>query len=232
MKYLDSTGVAYLWHKIKALMNTKAPTSHAAAGTIHGIGTAEKYGHVKLSDSTASTSAASAGIAASPKAVKAAYDLASTANTAAAAALPKTGGTMTGSAKFTTDTDFLVADTVRYRFHLNTGSVSNPNAFVLQIYNPNNWVIDPITVKTDGSIVLNGNTTFNSNVILADGTNVGAELYNIATVANAAMPKAGGQFTRAVQAVDAKAFHCLRNISVQNAVFENQATGHILMVRK
>lgn len=54
----------------------KAPTSHASTATTYGIGTSSNYGHVKLSDSTSSTSAASAGIAASPKAVKAAYDLA------------------------------------------------------------------------------------------------------------------------------------------------------------
>lgn len=52
------------------------PTSHASTGTSYGMGTDANYGHVKLSDSTNSTSAATAGIAASPKAVKAAYDLA------------------------------------------------------------------------------------------------------------------------------------------------------------
>lgn len=55
-----------------------APTSHASSATTYGIGTGSNYGHVKLSDSTSSTSAASAGVAASPKAVKAAYDLAAT----------------------------------------------------------------------------------------------------------------------------------------------------------
>lgn len=54
----------------------KAPTAHASNATTYGIGTSSNYGHVKLSDSTSSTSAASAGIAASPAAVKAAYDLA------------------------------------------------------------------------------------------------------------------------------------------------------------
>ena len=110
MGYLDNTGLAYLWQKVKTLLNAKAPTSHASTATSYGMGTASNYGHVKLSDSTASTSAASAGIAASPKAVKAAYDLANAANTAAAAAqstaaaaqstanaaMPKTGGTFQG----------------------------------------------------------------------------------------------------------------------------------------
>lgn len=69
--------------------NGKAPTSHASSATTYGIGTSNNYGHVKISDSTSSTSAASSGVAASPKAVKSAYDLAN-------AAMPKSGGTFTG----------------------------------------------------------------------------------------------------------------------------------------
>lgn len=53
-----------------------APTSHASTATTYGAGTSSNYGHVKLSDSTSSTSAASSGIAASPKAVKTVYDAA------------------------------------------------------------------------------------------------------------------------------------------------------------
>lgn len=59
---------------VTASLNEKAPTSHASSATTYGIGTGSNYGHVKLSDSTTSTSAASAGIAASPAAVKAAMD--------------------------------------------------------------------------------------------------------------------------------------------------------------
>ena len=58
----------------KILASDVAPKAHAGTATTYGIGTGSNYGHVKLSDSTSSTSAASAGIAASPKAVKAAYD--------------------------------------------------------------------------------------------------------------------------------------------------------------
>lgn len=57
------------------------PTNHASTATTYGAGTSANYGHVQLSDSTSSTSGASAGIAATPNAVKAAYDLANTANT-------------------------------------------------------------------------------------------------------------------------------------------------------
>lgn len=56
-----------------------APTAHASSETTYGIGTSSNYGHVKLSASTSSTSGASSGVAATPSAVKAAYDLANSA---------------------------------------------------------------------------------------------------------------------------------------------------------
>ena len=106
MGYLDNTGLAYLWQKVKTLLNAKAPTSHASTATTYGKGTASNYGHVRLSDSTSSTSAASAGIAATPKAVKAAYDLANTASTAAAAAqsTAETASTAAAAAQSTAET--------------------------------------------------------------------------------------------------------------------------------
>ena len=49
---------------------SRAPTSHASTATTYGKGTSSNYGHVKLSDSTSSTTAAaSGGTAATPKAV-------------------------------------------------------------------------------------------------------------------------------------------------------------------
>lgn len=51
------------------------PVNHASTATTYGVGTSSNYGHVKLSDSTSSTSSTSDGIAATPAAVKAAYDL-------------------------------------------------------------------------------------------------------------------------------------------------------------
>lgn len=71
---------------IQTQLNGKAPTSHASTEATYGIGTGSNFGHVKLSDATDDTSAASDGKAASPKAVKAAYDLANTAKTNAATA--------------------------------------------------------------------------------------------------------------------------------------------------
>ena len=66
-KYLDYDGLLYVWQKLKTML---APTNHASSGTTYGKGTSSNYGHVKLSDSTnSSTAAASGGTAATPKAV-------------------------------------------------------------------------------------------------------------------------------------------------------------------
>ena len=102
--------------------DSKAPISHATSETTYGSGSSSLYGHVKLSDNTASTSSVSSGVAATPKAVKAVKDAvdAETARAEAAEAalngdisandaalraliaeevakyLPLAGGTMTG----------------------------------------------------------------------------------------------------------------------------------------
>lgn len=54
--------------------NKKAPIDHASTNTTYGLGTADKYGHLKLSDAVDSTKTTSDGTAATPKAVKTAYD--------------------------------------------------------------------------------------------------------------------------------------------------------------
>ncbi|MBE7005035.1 MAG: hypothetical protein E7425_12315 [Ruminococcaceae bacterium] len=62
---------------VATALNDKAPVSHASSAVTYGKGTDGKYGHVLLSDAVNSTSAAaSGGVAATPKAVKTAYDLA------------------------------------------------------------------------------------------------------------------------------------------------------------
>lgn len=53
-----------------------AATSHASSATTYGVGNASNYGHLKLSDVTNGTSGVGGGVAATPAAVKAAYDLA------------------------------------------------------------------------------------------------------------------------------------------------------------
>ena len=60
---------------------SKAPKAHASTATTYGKGTSTNYGHVKLSDSILSTSDTAGGTAATPGAVKKAYDLANRAET-------------------------------------------------------------------------------------------------------------------------------------------------------
>ena len=59
---------------INTALAGKAPTAHAVNANTYGLGTNSVYGHVKLSDSTSTTSGQTAGVAATPTAVKAAYD--------------------------------------------------------------------------------------------------------------------------------------------------------------
>lgn len=68
----------YLEDKFENLQTAAGavPVNHASSETKYGTGNSSNYGHVKLSDATNSTSGASGGIAATPAAVKAAYDLA------------------------------------------------------------------------------------------------------------------------------------------------------------
>ena len=55
---------------IKKLQDGKAPNNHASTGTTYGVGNATNYGHVKLTDSTTSTTGASSGIGATPKMIR------------------------------------------------------------------------------------------------------------------------------------------------------------------
>ena len=80
--------------KLEKALDGKAITNHASLTTEYGVASTASYGHAKLSSSVSSTSEE---LAATPKAVKTAYDL-------AAAALPKTGGTLTGSITFSSGT--------------------------------------------------------------------------------------------------------------------------------
>lgn len=60
----------YTEAEIDTKLDKKAPTSHASSANTYGAGSSSNYGHVKLSDSTSSTSGVSGGIAATPAAVK------------------------------------------------------------------------------------------------------------------------------------------------------------------
>lgn len=99
--YLTKTSAANTYatkNELESLTSSKVPTNHATTEPTYGSGTSTAYGHVKLSDSTASTLGTAAGTAATPKAVATvytkateAYNLASEAKTLAEGALPATG---------------------------------------------------------------------------------------------------------------------------------------------
>lgn len=76
--------------EMEAAIDGKAPTNHRSTATTYGKGDGTNYGHLKLSASTTSTSDVSGGIAATPSAVKSAYDL-------AAAAMPKANFSLSGT---------------------------------------------------------------------------------------------------------------------------------------
>lgn len=61
---------------VQTALSGKSPTSHAVNANTYGLGSNSVYGHVKLSDAVNSSSTQTAGVAATPKAVKDAYDLA------------------------------------------------------------------------------------------------------------------------------------------------------------
>lgn len=69
-----ANGAATAASNAMAEAQKKADINHASSATTYGIGTGDKYGHVKLSDAVDSDSSTSAGIAATPKAAKTAYD--------------------------------------------------------------------------------------------------------------------------------------------------------------
>lgn len=76
--YTAATSLAALTsgEKLSIAFGKIAKAISTLIGHISANATSSVLGHVKLSDSTSSTSAASAGVAATPKAVKTAYDLA------------------------------------------------------------------------------------------------------------------------------------------------------------
>lgn len=115
------------------------PTDHASTATTYGKGTGSRYGHVKLSDSTSSDSDTEGGAAATPKAVKAAYDLANKKVASArgsASSLSLTAGTITA---LTLDTWIVRSDAA---FTFDDGGIKCPN---------------------DGNVLITGNIYFRSS---------------------------------------------------------------------
>ena len=92
---------------INTAVGGRAPTSHASTATTYGKGSSSNYGHVKLSDSTTSTSGVNDGVAATPAAIKALKD-----SIPEGAAPSSTTPKMDGTAATGTDTGFSRGDHV------------------------------------------------------------------------------------------------------------------------
>lgn len=98
--WYDKTKGYTVHDKIGSLETTlggKAPTSHATVYTTYGKATETLYGHTKLSDSADTNSTASNGVAATPAAVKKAYDKAGEVDKKK---LDTAGGTLSGAVTF------------------------------------------------------------------------------------------------------------------------------------
>lgn len=89
--------------KIQDCVGTAAPKAHASAETTYGVGTADCYGHLKISDTYTSVLAACTGVAASQLAVACVYSVANgkaaVGNTAGCALGTAAAGTATTAAR-------------------------------------------------------------------------------------------------------------------------------------
>ena len=88
MSVVSNENIEELWSLLKTyideyLVSKNNLPSHASPNTTYGVGSSSNYGHVKLSDSTTSTSGVSSGVAATPAAVKSVKAIAEAAKTAA-----------------------------------------------------------------------------------------------------------------------------------------------------
>ena len=134
------------------------PTNHSTSATTYGKGTDANYGHVKLSDSTSSTSSTSDGIAATPTAVKAAYDLTVartkiyTASCSTAAATAAKVATLDDSTGFSLTAGVMVA--VRF---------TNGNSATTPTLNVNSTGAKNITIPNKVNEYVSGSgTTYNT----------------------------------------------------------------------
>lgn len=123
--------------------NTLAPTNHASTEVTYGIGNADSYGHLKLSDAIDSTSGVADGVAATPMAIKsikatadAAQSTANNAKSTASAAQSRADEAKTAAEAALTAVDNIpLATTVNAglmqvgdNLSVSNGKVSVPNA--------------------------------------------------------------------------------------------------------
>jgi len=124
------------------ILNSMVSGSAAIAGSKITPASTSAVGTVQLNDSTNSTSTSEAATA---NALKTAYDLANTANTAAAAAFQTTGGSITG--------DVTLANAKELRFSEASGDGSNYTAFKAQAQSSDITLTLPADSPTGGYVL-------------------------------------------------------------------------------
>lgn len=162
--------------------------SHVASKATNSV-----LGHVKLSDSTSSTSASTAGVAATPKAVKAAYDLANS-NTKKIGTTDISGigdGTVTGAIAENKDAieDVTQSLTNLPHFEKIDFKISNTSETLIEYpdgFNKNNISVVSLIIKTSDTVYhqipiftqdasYHGNSFMNQSVFYKDD---GIHFYN------------------------------------------------------
>ena len=168
---IDNTGLTAIG--AGKIVNSMVSGSAAIAGTKITAASTSAVGTVQLNDSTNSTSTSEAATA---NALKTAYDLADTANTAAAAAFQTTGGTITG--------DVTIDNAKELRFSEADGDGANYTAFKAQAQTSDITLTLPADSPTGGYVLKANASTPTTLEWAADSATDATK-----------MPLAGGTFT-------------------------------------
>jgi len=171
---IDNTGLTAIG--AGKIVNSMVSGSAAIAGSKITAASTSAVGTVQLNDSTNSTSTSEAATA---NALKTAYDLANTANTAAAAAFQTTGGTITG--------DVTIDNAKELRFSEADGDGANYTAFKAQAQTSDITLTLPADSPTGGFVLKANASTPTTLEWAADSA-----------TDNTKMPLAGGTFTNDV----------------------------------
>ena len=168
---IDNTGLTAIG--AAKIVNSMVSGSAAIAGSKITAASTSAVGTVQLNDSTNSTSTSEAATA---NALKTAYDLANTANTAAAAAFQTTGGTITG--------DVTIDNAKELRFSEADGDGANYTAFKAQAQSSDITYTWPNTSPSGGQVLKANASTPTTLEWAADSA-----------TDNTKMPLSGGTFT-------------------------------------
>lgn len=187
---------------LETVVAGKAPINHQADDGTYGAATTSKYGHTKLSSATNSTSEA---LAATPKAVKSAYDLAKTANGNAAIAQSAADKAATAAANANSNANGRVSkagDTM-------TGALTLSGAPTADLHAATKAYVDGQAASAKSGAeataqgyvdALKGTSADAATEItvygaIAKAAAAGTAASNAQTTANNALPKAGGTMT-------------------------------------